>query len=78
MGDTPRLSYLLAGLQPPEAAPARPPPPMWGGAKFVADTLGAPVDLAAALLRKSGIPATYPYGGSQSLRDGMNYLRGGQ
>jgi hypothetical protein len=43
--------------------------PFQGAGGFLADTAGAPVDLVAAIMRKMGVPATQPIGGSQSIRD---------
>lgn len=40
----------------------------------IADTIGAPVDAAAWAMRKIGIPATNPIGGSESIKSGLDYV----
>lgn len=40
----------------------------------IAGTLGAPVDAAAWLLRKAGINADRPIGGSESIKSGIDYV----
>lgn len=39
----------------------------------IADVMGAPVDVAAWGLRKLGVPATNPIGGSASIKKGIDY-----
>lgn len=40
----------------------------------IANTLGAPVDLVASGLRQIGINADKPFGGSESIKGGIDYL----
>lgn len=41
---------------------------------LVANTVGAPVDLVAAGLRKVGVPVDNPVGGSESIKKGIDYV----
>lgn len=41
---------------------------------LIANTLGAPIDAAAWLLRKAGINADRPVGGSESIKSGIDYV----
>ncbi len=40
----------------------------------IASTVGAPVDLVAAGLRQVGVPVDKPFGGSESIKSGIDYV----
>lgn len=40
----------------------------------IANTVGAPVDAAAWLMRQAGVPATAPVGGSASIKRGLDFV----
>lgn len=70
----PWVKYGAAPEEPPTSAPRLAGQFAQNTNDAIASTVGAPVDLVAAGLRKIGINADKPLGGSESLKSGIDYI----
>jgi hypothetical protein len=61
-------------MEPPTSAPRLVGQVAQNTNDAIANTVGAPVDLVAAGLRKVGVPVNAPIGGSESLKSGIDYV----